>query len=108
MKILSVMVIYLEQYNLLLSANSHVEEGQFLHIRHLEYLEEEEQERQLAWLSHDALRWPQSPLMGGINSRENVLHQWRINNITRLKHITWKEKVSSVKGIINEHKNTRK
>ena len=42
-----VMIIHLELYNLLLSANSHVEPGQFLHTRHIEYLEQEEQERHL-------------------------------------------------------------
>ena len=39
-----VMVVCLEQYNLLLSANSHVEPGQFIHTRYVEYLEQEEQE----------------------------------------------------------------
>ena len=48
-----VLVEHLEQYNLLLSANFHMEPVQFLHTRHVEYLEQE-QERQLVWLSHDA------------------------------------------------------
>ena len=45
------MVVHLEQYNLL-SANSHVEPGQFLHTRHVEYLEQEEQEAHGPQVAH--------------------------------------------------------
>ena len=54
MKFVFVVFVSLEQYNPLLSANSRVQPGQFLHIRNVEYTEQEQQERQLVWLSYDA------------------------------------------------------
>ena len=45
-----VMEEYLEQHNLLLTANSHMKPGQVLHTRQAEYLEQDKQERQLVCL----------------------------------------------------------
>ena len=71
-------------------------------------LEQEEQDKQLEWLYHNALIWPQMPRTVDIKSGKNVWHRSTINNNKKSKIDLKKEIESSVKGMIKKHKNTRK
>ena len=48
-------------------------------------LEQEKQDKQLEWLSHYALIWPQTPWMVVIKSRENMRHRSTITRNQKAK-----------------------